>query len=208
MPVRSLQWIRVRLGSHETQGRYLRFAAILLPFCIYLFLTSGLSDWIIDDAGITFSYSRSFAQGHGLVSQPGMAPVEGYSNPLWMLAMVPFFFCGVFHPYIVPKLISYILVALTFWLLHRLISRVTSDFLPATFATLSLLSVNASFLIWTCSGLENPQYAALIVGLTYLHIEWVAGSRSCEHVAIVSALLACAIAMIGTSVVRHKSLDI
>ena len=53
MPIRSLQWIRVRLGSHETQGRYLRFAAILLPFCIYLFLTTGLSDWIIDDAGIT-----------------------------------------------------------------------------------------------------------------------------------------------------------
>ncbi len=195
MSVRLLQWIRVRLGSPITRGRCLRLAAILLPFGVYLFLAWGLSEWIIDDAGITFSYSRSLAQGHGLVSQSGMPPVEGYSNPLWMLVMVPFFICGVFHPYIVPKLISYILVAMTFWLLHRLVSRVTGGFLPATFAALSLLAVNASFVIWTCSGLENALYAALIVGLTYLHVEWTAGNCSWRYVPIISALLTCAIAM-------------
>jgi hypothetical protein len=41
--------------------------------------------WVVDDAAITFSYARNLADGHGLVLQPGAAPVEGYSNPAWLV---------------------------------------------------------------------------------------------------------------------------
>ena len=44
-----------------------------------------LWDWEVEDAAITFAYARSFAEGDGLVPQPGAERVEGYSNPTWLL---------------------------------------------------------------------------------------------------------------------------
>ncbi|MBI4865104.1 MAG: hypothetical protein HY815_33320 [Candidatus Riflebacteria bacterium] len=41
----------------------------------------------IDDAYIAFRYARNLADGHGLVFNPGAAPVEGYSSPLWVLIL-------------------------------------------------------------------------------------------------------------------------
>ncbi|MEL6181938.1 MAG: hypothetical protein AAFS10_23455, partial [Myxococcota bacterium] len=44
--------------------------------------------WAMDDAYISFRYARMAAQGHGLVYNPGEW-VEGYSNLLWTVGMVP-----------------------------------------------------------------------------------------------------------------------
>jgi arabinofuranosyltransferase len=48
-------------------------------------------DWAwpitIDDAFISFRYARNLAEGHGLVWNPGEAPVEGYSNFLWVVLL-------------------------------------------------------------------------------------------------------------------------
>ena len=71
---------------------------ILVPFAAYVGLVALLGDWIIDDAGISFAYARNLAEGHGLVSQPGRVPVEGFSNFLWVLACVPFLWTGAFDP--------------------------------------------------------------------------------------------------------------
>ena len=67
-------------------------AAYWIPFLFvslaaFAFQTHHLSDWWIDDAGITFSYSRSLAEGHGLTFQPGHVAEEGYSSTLWMLIL-------------------------------------------------------------------------------------------------------------------------
>jgi hypothetical protein len=51
-----------------------------------------------EDSYISFRYSRHLAMGHGLVFNPGEW-VEGYSNLLWVVAMVPFVWMGVpLHP--------------------------------------------------------------------------------------------------------------
>jgi hypothetical protein len=42
---------------------------------------------LFDDAMISMRYARNFANGAGLVFDPGAAPVEGYSNLLWTLWM-------------------------------------------------------------------------------------------------------------------------
>ena len=73
--------------------------SVAVPLGLYFALTTPLFEWLIDDAGISFVYSRNLAQGHGLVSQPGMPPVEGYSNFLWVLLMAPFFGLGFFDPF-------------------------------------------------------------------------------------------------------------
>ena len=42
---------------------------------------------LFDDAMISMRYAQSLAEGHGLVWNPGEAPVEGYTNFLWTLLM-------------------------------------------------------------------------------------------------------------------------
>ena len=69
------------------------FAATGLLLLLQLALAStlvvevdGVRWWgVSDDIYITACYARSLAEGHGAVWHAGAAPVEGYSNPLWML---------------------------------------------------------------------------------------------------------------------------
>lgn len=42
---------------------------------------------VIDDSFISFRYAENFADGHGLVFNPGEPPVEGYSNFLWVVLL-------------------------------------------------------------------------------------------------------------------------
>src|SRR2546423_9171815 len=50
---------------------------------------------LFDDAMISMRYGRNLAEGHGLVWNPGQAPVEGYTNLLWTLWMAVL---HLFHP--------------------------------------------------------------------------------------------------------------
>ena len=63
-------------------ARWIAVAAVL----VFLAQASLSWSWVIDDAGISLAYSRTLAAGEGLRAQPGAPPVEGFSNPLWMLA--------------------------------------------------------------------------------------------------------------------------
>ncbi len=171
-------------------------ANLILLFCLilYLLITLPLSDWIIDDAGITFSYARSLAGGHGLVSQPGMEPVEGYSNFLWLIFMVPFFILGIFDPYVIPKIISFLLVAVTYLFVHKSLYSITKSYI-VSFVVLLSISLNASFVIWTCSGLENPLYIALISILFYSQLKILSENKISLRDGVVSAFLATAIGL-------------
>ena len=141
--------------------------AVLIPLIICFLLTIPLFGWIIDDAGISFAYAKNFAARDGLVSQPGVEPVEGYSNPLWIFVLTPFFILKIFHPFIVPKILSIILVGVTFLFVHKTIQLLTGTKFLLSLSALLLLATNASFVIWTCSGLENPLLACLVAGLVY-----------------------------------------
>jgi hypothetical protein len=147
--------------------------AVFVPMLLYFILSIKLFDWLIDDAGISFVYARNLASGHGLVTQPGVPPVEGYSNPLWIFLMTPFFLLGLFDPFVTSKAVSLILVALTFLLIHKLIKELTESGFFVSLILLFFLSINASFVIWTSSGLENPLFAMLIVLLLYSLIKLV-----------------------------------
>jgi len=67
-----------------TKNSLLPFLGATLIFIIYIFLFWSYS---IDDAFITFRYAENLADGHGLTMNPGDAPVEAYSNFLWLLLL-------------------------------------------------------------------------------------------------------------------------
>ncbi|HVO72648.1 MAG TPA: hypothetical protein VMT35_01380 [Ignavibacteriaceae bacterium] len=142
-----------------------------VPFLIYLLHMSLFGKWIIDDAGISFAYSRNLTQGFGLVSQPGAEPVEGFSNLAWVLLFVPFHILKLFHPAYTPKLMSAILVLFLFITMFKIIRLLSAGYIIVSFICLIFLSLNTSFAVWTSSGLENPLYVFLIFSLLYQMIK-------------------------------------
>ncbi len=145
--------------------RMLEYGLVVLPFLVYVRHALLFRNWIVDDAGISFSCARSLAMGHGLVSQPGLPPVEGYSNTLWVLVLAPFFRLGLFNPIIVPKVVSGVLVLMSFVLIYAIVIQALRASKLAALLILSLLAMNTSFVVWTTSGLENALYTFVVVSL-------------------------------------------
>jgi hypothetical protein len=140
-----------------------RHALLIAALFVFTAHAGLMADWLVDDAGISFAYARNLARGHGLVSQPGVAPVEGFSNPLWTLALAPLFWLRAFAPETV-KLLSLALVAATFALMALGRDRDLAAGPSLWLAGLAplLLGLNTSFVVWTTSGLENPLLVFLL----------------------------------------------
>jgi arabinofuranosyltransferase len=140
---------------------------ILYFFCVAFILLYG--SWHIhcyffltDDAYITFRYLHNFLQGDGLVFNAGES-VEGYSNFLWLLLLVPLTFCGV-SPEISAPFLS---ILLTFLLLFFFV-RFASQYLKLPlfsflllFGLLFLLS-QRTFVVFATSGLETRLFSFLV----------------------------------------------
>jgi hypothetical protein len=142
-------------------------AIVLVALALLAAHASVLGDWIVDDAGITFAYAGHLAAGHGLVSQPGLPPVEGYSNPLWTLITATFWATGLFSIVWTPKLLALLFDAAAFALIARDLAASASSRVVVALP-LVLLAACSSFAIWTFSGLENALLAMLVAWLTYL----------------------------------------
>ncbi len=65
----------------------LPLGAALLATLALLLLHARAYFFVCDDAYISFRYARNLASGAGLVFNPGDAPVEGYTNFLWVLIL-------------------------------------------------------------------------------------------------------------------------
>lgn len=134
-----------------------------LPVSIFLLHAAMFGSWIVDDAGISFAYASNLARGYGLVAQPGLVPVEAYSNPLWVLILVPFFAFGMFDPIWVPKILAIATVCAGFLLYYRTAHEQLPNGRLVAVAGLSLAALQSSVVIWCISGLENGLYVALLL---------------------------------------------
>ena len=135
---------------------------LLVALALYAAHAALFFWWLIDDAGITYAYARNLANGFGLVSQPGMPPVEGFSNALWTLMVSALYAVGAFHLPLTPKLLGFLLVAAALALIWRDLTARGATRL-AVAAPLCLTALCTPFVIWTTSGLENALLAFLIL---------------------------------------------
>ncbi|WP_329071906.1 hypothetical protein [Amycolatopsis sp. NBC_01480] len=134
--------------------------------------------WIVDDAAITFSYARSFADGLGPVLQPGAPPVEGFSDPTWMLLLALGKVAGLFDhgllfgipDYVLfPKLLGLLFTAGILILCHLAARQLFPRRAWAVTLAVGLtLATIPSFVIWVVSGLENSLFAFAVLGLAVL----------------------------------------
>ncbi len=156
-----------------------------LPSLIFVLHALLYWGWIVDDAAITWAYSRNLSQGLGPVAQAGALPVEGYSNPLWVAFWIPFYWLGWMKAPWVPKAVCLLLGLLDLELLRRLVQKVCpqgKESLP--WAVGCLTALNPAFVLWMSSGLENPLYVALTLGLILLIVKAFPAQESEELLAI------------------------
>ena len=146
----------------------LSILGIVVLISFYILQASHLQAWLIDDAGISFSYARNLALGNGLVSQPGFSPVEGFSNPAWVFLLAFFSRAGLDIAGMVKPL-SVVLITISIIVLFLAFLRLSgSKFL--SLVALAGLIAQPAFIIWSVSGLENPLLVLLIVILFYICI--------------------------------------
>jgi len=139
-----------------------RRVLLSLAMAIALAVQIAVWLWYIDDAAISFSYARNFAEGHGLVAQIGGERVEGYSNPLWVALLSLWELVGV-NGFISSKLMGAAFGVATIplvWAIARHGRPDRDEGVPllAAFA----LAVNVQFGIWATSGLENSLFGLLL----------------------------------------------
>jgi arabinofuranosyltransferase len=131
--------------------------------------------FIVDDAYITFRYARNLWLGLGPVYNPGDAPVEGYTSPVWMLLMVPGFMFGRS-----PELLSLILSGVCGVLLLLLFAvwagRVLGSGWMQAFAVL-WLGTNYTFVSWGSGGLETMGHAMTTLAAIVCFHSWMAGDK-------------------------------
>ncbi len=167
---------------------------LLVPIGLYLAHACLYGSWLVDDAAISFAYARELAAGHGCVAQPGAAPVEGYSNPLWTLLLALCCRLGAFDPVLTPKLTAAALVAVAIQIFgHAAAGRAPRRQLAAVLA-LSLLALNPCLVIWTMSGLENGLQLALVAVQFLLLVRTLRGEHD-QTTAALAGVTAAALAM-------------
>jgi hypothetical protein len=146
----------------------LNLRAALPAIVVFALHASLFGSWIVDDAGISFSYARNLARGEGLVAQVGDLPVEGFSNALWTLLLAGADVFGVFHPVLSVKILATVLVGLSFVLLATCLVRAWVRSALVVGLGLAATAASTPFVVWTVSGLENPLLVCLLSGLVAL----------------------------------------
>ena len=154
--------------------RHFAFGLVVAAYAVYVFALFWRSSAVIDgeryfslgdDAMISMRYARNFVQGHGLVWNAGERPVEGYTNPLWVLLM------AAIHALPLPvsktsgavKLLAMALLVANLFITRRLAERVGASAAAAVGAAL-LTALHYPLTIWSLQGSE----VALVVPLVGL----------------------------------------
>jgi arabinofuranosyltransferase len=128
---------------------------------------------LFDDAMVSMRYAMNFAEGHGLVWNPGGERVEGYTNPLWVLYM------SLVHLLPIPQsktslfvqIIAALLLALNLYYVRRIALAVANGSgtvaLGAVVLTASYLPINN----WSLQGMEVSVLVLLTTICVWLAIQ-------------------------------------
>ena len=156
-------------------------AALLLYGLAFIWNTSFVLDGrrffcLFEDAMVSMRYARNCAAGAGLVWNPGEAPVEGYTNFLWTLLMIPWHWARLdIHFVCLPvQLLGLLCLLLNTEVVFRIAQRVTKGGALATLFSLVCTAFYLPILNWSLLGMETGLMTlvtslACLSGLDDLH---------------------------------------
>jgi len=148
-------------------------AAVAGVFLLHALFLNGVAE----DAFITFRYARHLIEGHGLVWNVGEAPVEGYTNFLWVLLTAGFLRMGV-DPGLGAQLLGVLASLLTLLYAYRAGTRILGWPPPAALVPCLFLALCGPFATWAGAGLETNLFGALLlVGVFHFARYWQDAGR-------------------------------
>lgn len=183
----SRAWLRTREILRSPLGVLWLIAWLpLLALCFVQLRLIG--DFRIDDAYITFSFSKNLAAGNGPVFSHGVR-VEGYSNFLWMLlTAVGYLLAPQADPYFTARGFSLLAIGFIAFGVYRLVRRAPSGPVAALLAVALTFACSDLFRA-AMSGIETTAFSAAILGGWYVYLNEPATRRRWSLCAFLPAAL-------------------
>jgi len=164
--------LRVALARATSAWR--NWAGSVLAVSVTAALMVHYVNVTFDDAFISFRYAENLAHGRGLVFNVGER-VEGFSNFLWTVLLVPFIWLGLPHfefgLLLAAKVLGAVFALATLVLLPRLARRVGGE--PGALLVPILVAVQTPFALWAVGALETSLVTLLECVALTLHLQEV-----------------------------------
>ncbi len=117
---------------------------------------------VVDDAAISIAYGHSLFSGAGLRLTPGSPPVEGFSNPLWVVLLGLSRPLGL-EPLAFARWLGVALGALALVFVALAVPAATGRRLrPADAVGPLVVAASPNYAYWICSGMESGLHALLL----------------------------------------------
>ncbi|MEL6347522.1 MAG: hypothetical protein AAFV53_30710 [Myxococcota bacterium] len=159
-PQRAMRWWRQRTDPERRVASWIVLCGVL--YVIHYVVYCVPQPFFIEDAAISFAYSKHLAQGEGLVTYPGGERVEGYSNALWTFLIAGWYALGV-PVWTSAKLMGALFGLATLPFVYDITRRMRPNKrLDVALLAPLALSLSPQFVIWNASGLENSLYGLLL----------------------------------------------
>lgn len=150
-----------RPGLRGAVGRDVLLLAGALA--VFALLAVRLAPFVPDDSYISYRYAANLAGGAGLRFNPADAPLEGYSNFLWIVLLAGAAGLGL-DLTVAGTLLGGLCGALTVALLWALLRRRGHSGWNLA-VPVGLLAVAGPQLLYAVSGMETPSFALLLLAL-------------------------------------------
>ncbi len=157
------------LNVHSTDqtaaGTKARYGYLIIGVALAVYAALAARFWfVIDDAFITFRYSRNLAAGLGIRYNTGEnPPVEGYSNFLWMMLCAGFEWLRL-DPVVLAPVVALASGAVVIVFVHRRL--VLMGFGPPAVAIGTVgLAAFPPVALWGSTGLETMAFALSIFAM-------------------------------------------
>jgi len=154
----------------ESSNLIHRTGPVLFVFAVLIYLAFTIKyNFTQDDAYITFRYVDNFVSGHGLVFNIGER-VEGYTNFLWLLMLIPARLAGI-DLVVFSRVLGVLCGAGTLYVMYVLAGRVFGTHSVWRGVSCVILGATYSFGYWAVAGLETAAFALAVTGTLYLFLK-------------------------------------
>ncbi len=158
------------------RAAWLSFALFVAVCGVFVWEVWGAPPFAVDDAYITFSFSKNLARGLGPIYGNGVR-VEGYSNFLWMVVVaVELVFAKATDPLVLARIATVPFVVVLFASTYGLV-KTRANAVIAIGAAL-VLAVSTNVVLAFESGLETIPYVALTTTGFLLYVRGLDSPRA------------------------------
>jgi hypothetical protein len=158
----------------------LLFDAAFVAIVALYFVSASRFFEHVEDAVISYTYARNFADGYGFVVNIGGERVEGFSNPLWVFLLAGGSKVFGASPFMSSRVLGIVFSVGELVMAYRLYrDHLAGEREPRAAALLApaMLACMPGFQMWNHMGLENPMFGFFLALATWLHLGEIRDAR-------------------------------